>query len=146
MPGPVKESVAIVIYDEAGRFLTVKRAEDDDSLPGVWGLPGASLRGEETPEHAAVRAGMDKLGVKVAVHSCIGEDYVDRGDYARHLREYEVRLVEGTPSVPQSDPSVSQYDALQYTDDPTILLQAAREGSLCSRIFLRRLRIDWGSQ
>lgn len=134
---PTLHSVAIVITDDAGRLLVVKRDDTDNDLPGVWGLPAATIRAGETPEQAAIRAGRDKLGVTVRIGRCTGEDTIEN----RHLREYEAEIVDGQPSVPQVDPSVSQYAGLQYTDDPRILLEAARKGSLCSRIYLRNAGI-----
>jgi 8-oxo-dGTP diphosphatase len=137
MSEPVVHSVAIVITDDAGRLLVVKRHDDDKDLPGVWGLPAATIRDGETPEQAAIRAAAGKLGVSVNIGRFTGEDTIDN----RHLREYEAEIIDGTPSVPQSDPSVSQYADLKYTDDPRILLEAARKGSLCSRIYLRNAGI-----
>jgi 8-oxo-dGTP diphosphatase len=131
-------SVAIVVKDAAGRLLVVKRDDDDKDLPGVWGLPAATIREGETPEQAAVRAGQDKLGVTLNIGNFTGEDTSP----TQSLREYEAEIVDGTPSVPQNDPPVSQYADLQYTNDPRILLEAARKGSLCSRIYLRNAGID----
>jgi 8-oxo-dGTP diphosphatase len=131
-------SVAIVIKDDAGRLLVVKRDDNDKDLPGVWGLPAATIRNGESPEQAAIRAARDKLGVTVRIGRFAGEDTIGNRD----LREYEAEIVDGTPSVPQHDPSVSQYADLQYTGDPRVLLEAAGKGSLCSRIYLRNAGID----
>jgi len=133
-------SVAVVITDATGRLLVVKRDDEDKDLPGVWGLPAATIRDGETPEQAAIRAAADKLGVSVRIGRFTGEDTIDH----RHLREYEAEIVDGTPSVPQNDPSVSQYADLKYTDEPRILVEAARKGSLCSRIYLRNAGINAG--
>lgn len=138
---PAHGSVAVIIQDEVGRFLTVKRDERDDSLPGVWGFPAASLRHGETHEDAVRRAGKDKLGVTLRVVDLVGDEKAD--DDGNHLYEYRVEIVEGTPTVPQVDTSVSQYVGLQYTSDPTILFEAAQKGSLCSRIYLRELGMSW---
>jgi 8-oxo-dGTP diphosphatase len=138
-----KRSVAIVIRDSAGRFLVVRRAADDDSLPGVWGLPAASLRDGETTEQAAIRAGRDKLGVEVEITGSLGTDSLSGDDHTNELSEYEVHVLSGTPAVPQPDSSVSQYEELCYTDDLSILVPAARQGSLCSRILLRALGHGW---
>jgi ADP-ribose pyrophosphatase YjhB (NUDIX family) len=140
---PTVQSVAIVIKDSVGRLLIVKRDESDDSLPGVWGLPAATIREGETAEEAAIRAGRDKLGIVVQVKGFVGDDSLDRGSYVNHLREYEVDIIDGTPSVPQNDLTVSQYADLQFTDDPTMLFDAARQGSLCSRIYLRMIDLRW---
>lgn len=134
---PTKHSIAFYWRDEQEGFSTVKRADDDPALPGVWGLVGGSLGPGETFEEAITRAGRDKLGVTVEILRFTGEDTIDRGPYLNHLREYEVKIISGAPSVPQSDRTISQYVDLKMTDDPRILLPAAEAGSLCSRIFLR---------
>jgi ADP-ribose pyrophosphatase YjhB (NUDIX family) len=143
MSKSANRAVAIVIRDSAGRLLVVRRSDDDPSLPGVWGLPAASLRGSETPVDAAVRAGNDKLGIDVRIVSLVGVECLDQGDRMNELSEYKVEVLQGEPAVPQPDRSVSQYVQLRYTDDPSILLPAARQGSLCSRILLNSLGIDW---
>lgn len=38
---------------------------------------------------------------------------------------------------------MSQYAALRFTADPLLLAEAARQGSLCSRIYLREAGVDW---
>ncbi|HWE91014.1 MAG TPA: NUDIX hydrolase [Pseudonocardiaceae bacterium] len=143
MNKPLNQSVALVIEDDNGGFLVVKRDENDDSLPGVWGLPAASLRPGETVEDAAARAGRDKLGVTVKIADFIGDKRGDEGNRFNHLREYRAEIIEGTPSVPQPDRSVSQYAEVRYTADPTVLFDAARQGSLCSQIYLRELGVSW---
>ncbi len=139
MTTPQVHSVAIVVKDAGGRLLIVKRDDKDKDLPGVWGLPAATIRAGETPEQAAIRAGRDKLGVTLRIGRFTGEDTTT----TQSLREYEAEIVEGTPSVPRHDRSVSQYADLRYTDDPTILFEAARKGSLCSRIYLRNAGIEF---
>jgi 8-oxo-dGTP diphosphatase len=139
MSEPTVRSVAIVVRDAAGRLLVVRRDDKDKDLPGVWGLPAATIRVGETPEQAVMRAGRDKLGVTLRIGRLAGED----ASPAQSLREYEAEIVDGTPSVPQNDPSVSQYADLRYTDDPGILLEAARKGSLCSRIYLRNAGLEF---
>jgi ADP-ribose pyrophosphatase YjhB (NUDIX family) len=61
---PVKHSVAVVIFS-GDKVLSVRRADDDDELPGVWGLPAGTLRAGETTEEIIKRIGRDKLGVEL---------------------------------------------------------------------------------
>jgi 8-oxo-dGTP diphosphatase len=138
-----KTSVAIVIEDDQGQVLVVKRPDDDESLPGVWGLPAASLRHGETLEEAAVRAARDKLGVQADVLTYIGEASQNRGNRTNRLSEYRVKITAGEPSVPQNDVTITQYAEWRYTADPSVLFEAARKGSLCSRIYLHARDIDW---
>jgi ADP-ribose pyrophosphatase YjhB (NUDIX family) len=139
----IRYSVAMVIRDAGGRFLAIKRADDDESLPGAWGLPAASLRAGETDADAVTRAGREKLGVEVEVLSRIGTDRIDREPYVLQLSDYEVSVVGGEPAVPQPDRAVSQYVALRYAADLGLLVPAARRGSLCSRIFLDSEGHNW---
>jgi len=78
-----------------------------------------------------------KLGVEIEIIKLLGEDTIDRGSYVLVLRDYAVKVVSGEPSVPQSVSGVTQYSEQKWTDDPSDLMESAREGSLCSRIFLR---------
>lgn len=133
----VKHSVAVVVRDERGWFLVVKRPEDPrDPLAGAWGLPAVTLRAGEDERAAAERAGRDKLGVTLRVGRKIGEKTADRGDYRLRLSDYEATVAHGTPAVPQNDPAVTQYTASRFTDDPTALAEAAGKGSLCAQVFL----------
>jgi hypothetical protein len=133
----MKHSVAVVVRGADGTFCVVRRPDDpDDPLAGVWGLPAVTLLDGEDERAAAVRAGLVKLGVRVTAGRKLGSLTADRGSYTLALSDYEATVVSGTPSVPQPDTSMTQYDECMFTDDPTILLEAARKGSLCARIFL----------
>ena len=138
-PGkPTQESVAF-FWTKNSKFSVARRADDAATLPGVWGLPSGNLLPDETIEAAIQRIGRDKFGVEVEPVRYVGEDSIDRGTYHLHLREYEVKIVSGTAHVPQPARELhyTQYSALQMTDDPHILDEAATKGSLCSRVYLR---------
>lgn len=143
MVKPAKQSVAVAIRNQSGQLLTVRRADDDRDLPGLWGLPAVSLRAGETPEQAAIRAGRDKLGVSIEICGLIGTQSAMLEAGQIQLSEYTGRVRSGTPAVPQPDRSVSQYVDLCYTDDLTGLFNAARRGSLCSRIYLDSIGVQW---
>jgi len=134
----IKRSVAVVVRGpEAGTFLVVKRPDDPgDPLAGVWGLPAVTLADGEDERAAVVRAGRDKLGVELAPGGRLGQASADRGDYLLVLADYEATIVGGTPSVPQSDASVTQYVEWRYAADPAVLAEAAARGSLCAQVFL----------
>ena len=135
---PIKESVAFVAENEQGQFLAVQRPDDDDHLPNVWGLPAGSLRSDETAEDTIRRSARDKLGIAVTNITFVGEETADRGDHTLHLREYSVDIPEGEViSITSRDPEVSLYQAFTFSDDPTLLQEAAQKGSLCSIIFLK---------
>src|SRR5438093_7568443 len=63
---PVKHSVAVMIFN-GDKVLSVRRPDDDDELPGVWGLPAGTLRPSETIKDLIGRIGRDKLGVDLTL-------------------------------------------------------------------------------
>lgn len=128
-----KRSVSLVIEGPGG-LLLVRRPDDDESLPGVWGLPAVSLAPGESEEEAVRRAGREKLGVDVRAVRPVGEE--------GSMRDWEAEIVSGEPSVPQPGPH-TQYVGLRY-GEPGELVPAAREGSLCCRVLLRARGLDWG--
>jgi NUDIX domain-containing protein len=128
----VKRSVSLVIEGPAG-VLLVRRPDDDESLPGVWGLPAASLRESESERDALLRAGRDKLGVEIEPLEAVGEE--------GRMRDWRARIVEGEPSVPQGRDG-TQYVELRW-GKPAELAPAARAGSLCARALLRAVGCSW---
>src|SRR5205814_8835068 len=117
---PTKNAVALVIKNNKGEFLAVKRPEDEQGpLAGVWGFPAVTRLEGESEEDAAKRVGQVKLGVRLQIGVKIGERTADRGDYILHLSDYAATIIlDDRPNVPQSDTSITQYTDLQYTSDP----------------------------
>jgi len=142
---PITYSVALVIYNQdRSEYLVVKRPEDDEAMAGHWGFPATSKKNpKETWENTAKRAAKIKLGVDIKIIKMLGEDTIDRGKYILVLRDYEIEITNGKPSVPQKVEGVTQYVKQKWTDDPTDLKKSAKEGALCSRIFLRANNINW---
>ena len=113
--------------------LLVRRPDGDESLPGVWGLPAASLADGESERDAVRRAGREKLGVEVRPLDPLGSELT--------MTDWLVEVVDGEPSVPQEGPN-TQYAELRW-GDPRELVPAARQGSLCSRALLRARGLSW---
>jgi ADP-ribose pyrophosphatase YjhB (NUDIX family) len=130
----------LVIAGPAG-ILLVRRPVDDDSLPGVWGLPAVSLRDGETEREALLRAGREKLGVEVEPLEPIGADQAERPDDRVAMRDWAARIAAGEPSVPQAAGG-TQYVEWRW-GDPAELVPAARAGSLCARVLLRARDLAW---
>jgi ADP-ribose pyrophosphatase YjhB (NUDIX family) len=138
---PLKHSVSLVI-ERPGGLLLVRRPERDESLPGEWGLPAATLRQGEREEDAVRRAGRDKLGVEVRPLRATGQASGERPEYRLLMRDWEVEVVAGEPVVPQSGEG-TQYESLRWGEVDE-LLPAARRGSLCARVLLRERGIAPG--
>jgi 8-oxo-dGTP diphosphatase len=128
-----RRSVSLVIEGPEG-LLLVRRPDDDEDLPGVWGLPAVSLAEGESEEEAVRRAGRDKLGVELEPVSSVGIEGT--------MTDWEARILSGRPAVPQPGPH-TQYTELRF-GQPSELVPAAREGSLCCRALLRARGLDWG--
>jgi len=121
------------VVERPGGVLLVRRPEGDESLPGVWGLPAASLAHGESERDAVRRAGREKLGVEVRPLDPLGSELT--------MTDWLVEVVAGKPSVPQDGPN-TQYTELRW-GDPRELAPAARQGSLCSRALLRARGLSW---
>jgi ADP-ribose pyrophosphatase YjhB (NUDIX family) len=132
----LKQSISLVIEGPAG-LLLVRRPDDDDSLPGVWGLPAASLREGESERDALMRAGREKLGVEVEPVEPVGAEAHE----SIAMRDWAVRIAAGEPSVPQQAAG-TQYVGLRWADAAE-LAPAARAGSLCARALLRARDLAW---
>jgi 8-oxo-dGTP diphosphatase len=133
----VKRSVSLAIHDDAGQLLIVQRPPDDEDLPLAWGLPAASLRGDELWEDAVRRAARDKLGIDVRVDDVLAAGHLDRPAYRLEMRLYGATLISGEPGVDHATPGVTQYINWRW-GTAGALAPAARQGSLCSRLYL-----DW---
>lgn len=135
---PVRHAVSVLVRRGPEGLLAVRRPPDDDELPGVWGLPAASLREGEDPEDAVARVGRDKLGVELASARPLREGETEREGYRLRMRLYEADVREGEPSVPQPVEGVTQYVDWEWAP-PGRLREAAGKGSLCSRLCLEWL-------
>lgn len=137
----IKRAVALAVHSHRhpGLVLAVKRPETSgEELPGLWGLPATSLRPGETPEKGARRAAREKLGLDVAVGRALGSDRQPRRTYILHMTVFEAEVGERQPHLPEAPAPAS---ATYYTDwqwaDPSLLQEAAQEGSLCSQVYLK---------
>jgi ADP-ribose pyrophosphatase YjhB (NUDIX family) len=131
-----KHAIAFVIWNtDRDNILAVQRPSNDEDLPDVWGLPAGSLRVGETFEACVVRSGREKLGVDVRIVGLIADGDIERPTCTLHMKEYEVEIVHGAPSVPQPVEGITQYQHWKWAE-PAILTEAAHKGSLCARLFL----------
>src|SRR5690606_9353858 len=127
---PVKCSVAAVVRSATrpGRFLAVRRPPDDDLLPDVWGLPAVSLGPGELPEQALTRLGRQARGGTLSATRFVGIRAADRSAYLLMRVDIEAEVVEGEPDVNAAAPSGTAYVEQRWTEDPRLLVEAARSG------------------
>ncbi|MDR7571047.1 MAG: NUDIX domain-containing protein [Armatimonadota bacterium] len=138
----VKRSVALLVYPpgERGRFVVVRRPEHEEELPGVWGLPAATLRLGEEEIEAVHRVAREKLGIEVRLLGVRAHGVQERSGYRLEMRLWEAELVGPEPRLPQpsSDPGVTHYTDWRWAR-AAALEEAARQGSLCARLALETL-------
>src|ERR1051326_8220130 len=98
MPKPRKHSVAVVISN-GDSILAIRRADDDDELPGIWGLPAGTCRDQETVEDVILRIGREKLGVALRPERQLTAGSQERPAYLLYMELWEVSMI-GTPEHP----------------------------------------------
>ena len=118
---PVKRSVAVLIRN-GDRFLSSRRADDDDELPGVWGLPAGSYRGAETLQDLVSRIGREKLGVALIPVRKLAMGRQERQRYVLEMELWETEMV-GTPRHPAWKWATAE-----------ILRPGESQGSLCCEL------------
>jgi ADP-ribose pyrophosphatase YjhB (NUDIX family) len=129
---PLKRSIAVVALNSKGRLLSVRRPDDDDELPGIWGLPAGSYRDSETREDLIRRIGRDKLGVTISPSRLLAVGSQERASYRLEMELWAVTIL-ADPSIP-SIPSVIWKWA-----DLSTLQSGSLQGSLCCQLALQSL-------
>ena len=141
----IKFAIAVALYNPRNKeeVLAVKRPDNDDSLPGVWGLPAVVAKEGELPEDAVIRLGIEKLSTEIKPVSYLGIQYADRVGYELILMDIKADLKGNEPSVLNAQTTGTKYVDQQWTSDYSIFKEAATKGSLCSRILLTSKGLSW---
>lgn len=119
----------------ARRWLLVRRPDDDEDLPGVWGLPAGTRSPGETDLDLVRRIGREKLALHVEPGASVASGSAVRPGYRLDMSLWTAEIVEGEPRVGggRTAASVTRYAAWRW-DDPAALEEGARRGSLCCRL------------
>ena len=120
---PVKQAIAVVIRN-GDRIVAIRRPDDDDELPGIWGLPAGSFRKNETLEDLIRRIGRVRLGVSLTAKRKLAEGAQDRKRYRLKMELWEAEM-EGAPGEIQ----------WKWTTFET-LRHGSEQGSLCCSLAL----------
>ena len=124
MMSAVKHSVAVMIT-KGNQILAIRRPDDEDELPGVWGLPAGTTRANESVEDVIRRIGRDKLGVKLTPVRKLASGAQDRPSYRLEMELWNASM-EGTPT----------YKEWQWA--PVDLLRPGMaSGSLCCELAIQ---------
>ncbi|MDT7944543.1 MAG: NUDIX domain-containing protein [Dehalococcoidia bacterium] len=138
-------AVAAAILEEGGgKVFLVRRPEGpEEEFPGLWGLPAATLRPEETPPQGVERLGREKLGLGLVVGELLARGQQLRGDHVLTMFLFAAHPTSWPPSLTRE----GRAGITLYTEwtwgEPRLLIPAARMGSLCSRLLLDYLGIEW---
>ena len=127
MAFPIKHSVAVMIKSE-DRILSIRRPDDDDELPGIWGLPAGTCRSEETVEQVIRRIGREKLGVTLDPVRKVASGTQDRQAYRLEMDLWEASM-HGKPTGCEWKWSLVD-----------LLVPGAASGSLCCQLALKNLK------
>jgi ADP-ribose pyrophosphatase YjhB (NUDIX family) len=125
MSKPRKHSIAVVISNNDS-ILTIRRPDDDDELPGIWGLPAGTCRNQETVQEVIARIGREKLGVELKPERHLAAGTQDRPGYILYMELWAVSM-NGTPNHPN-----------WRWADLELLRPGAAAGSLCCELALQK--------
>ena len=126
MLNPVKHSVAVAIFN-GDLVLSTRRPDDDDELPGVWGLPAGTRTAGETTLDLIKRIGRDKLGVELTPIRKITSGKQLRPKYLLEMELWEATIEEAVP--PKGQWRWASVDSFRA---------GAESGSLCCELVLKR--------
>jgi hypothetical protein len=120
---PFKRAITVLIR-RGDLILSVRRHDNDDELPGVWGLPAGSFRSSESLDDLIARIGQQKLGVALTPIRKLADGTQDRPAYRLQMELWEVAM-EGIPDHPEF-----KWCSLE------VLRPGMAQGSLCCELAL----------
>ena len=87
--------VGVVIKDEHGRLLLIRRGHERDA--GLWSLPGGRIEPGETDAEALVREMREETGLAVEAGRLLGSVWRPTGDgNVEDIRDYAATVIGGT--------------------------------------------------
>ena len=133
-------AIAVVIPDprDGALLLAVRRPDNDEELPGIWGLPATTVRPNESDADAAARLGEAKLGSTLTLGATLGEGTQDRASDELSMTLYAAALGTPEPSLPVNagGDGSTYYDGWRWAP-VSALVEGAERGSLCCALALR---------
>ncbi len=128
-------AIAVVIPNprDPSLLLAVRRPDDDEDLPGVWGLPATTVHPHETDADAASRLGETKLGSP----ALIAEGSQPRPGNELSMRLYSASMTATAPILPivAGQQGVTYYADWRWAPK-SALEDGAERGSLCCALAL----------
>ena len=65
-------AVRVLLNDQDGKILILKRSTDSKTNPGKWELPGGKVNQEESFDHALIREVYEETNLKIALEHVVG--------------------------------------------------------------------------
>jgi len=69
---PLRLSVKIIVRDDAGRCLLLKRSTGSKGNPGKWELPGGKIDPGESLDEALLREVAEETGLTISIQGVVG--------------------------------------------------------------------------
>ena len=69
---PFALSVRLILFDQHGHILVLKRSSDSKINPSRWELPGGRIDDDESFDNALKREIQEETGFSVAIHTAAG--------------------------------------------------------------------------
>jgi 8-oxo-dGTP diphosphatase len=102
-----KVNVSTVIIKD-GKFLLIRRADDEEVFPGMWGVTGGAVEPRDSSlEDALMRECKEEVGIEIGNSKLIANDIHDKGAiYLVYRSEY----ISGTPQALDGTAEVAWLD------------------------------------
>ncbi|MFP5502108.1 MAG: NUDIX hydrolase [Candidatus Sericytochromatia bacterium] len=127
-----KPTVGVLVTDEAGRILLLKRAIQP--YFGCWDIPGGFLEADEHPEAGALREVLEETGLEIALEAVLGHglDHYQAGPDPAHAHYslvvyYRARPVGGTLAVNAESSEAGWFAPEALPEPEAIAFESARE-------------------
>lgn len=92
-----KVNVSTVIVKD-GKFLLIKRADDEEVFPGMWGIPGGTVEpNDKTLEAALSRECEEEVGISIGKSTLIADDVHNKGDKGAIYLVFKSEYLDGEP-------------------------------------------------
>jgi 8-oxo-dGTP diphosphatase len=65
-------AVRVLLTDQDGKILILKRSTDAKTNPGKWELPGGKVNQDESFDHALIREVYEETNLKIALEHVVG--------------------------------------------------------------------------
>jgi 8-oxo-dGTP diphosphatase len=65
-------AVRVILTDQDGKILILKRSTDSKTNPGKWELPGGKVNQDESFDHALIREVYEETNLKITLEHVIG--------------------------------------------------------------------------